>query len=159
MPSLPRQATFPGPEQADLPGFKRWGEAIAAALRHQWTQLTYVVNALSLVDTLANRTSTPGINHILFTASDTKQTFVGIAGAWQNVGPRRGSATITAGNTSVSVTLSPAEPNANYRLSLSTNYDHGRMWWTNKAVGGFDVTVITAAPGGGATVDWLLTRD
>ena len=75
------------------------------------------------------------------------------------VGPRRGSATIAAAGTSVAVTLSPAEADANYRLGLTTNYDNGGIWYTSKAASGFTVNVKTAAPGGGATVDWTLTRD
>lgn len=46
----------------------------------------YVVNALSQVDTLANRDSTPALDHIFFTASDTDQTFVGVSGAWRQIG-------------------------------------------------------------------------
>ncbi|HAM54126.1 MAG TPA: hypothetical protein DCQ64_01395 [Candidatus Rokubacteria bacterium] len=159
MPNLPSQPILPGPDAPEGPSLKRWGEGLVATLRRHWVQLTYVVNALSLVDTLANRTSTPGINHIFFTASDTKQTFVGVGGAWENVGPRRGSATLTAGNSSVAVTLSPAEADTSYRLTLSTNYNAGDLWWTSKATSGFTINTETVAPGGGATVDWLLTRD
>ena len=60
---------------------------------------------------------------------------------------------------SVAVTLSPAEADTSYRLTLSTNYNAGDLWWTSKATSGFTINTETVAPGGGATVDWLLTRD
>ena len=90
--------------------------------------------------------------------SDTKQLFAGVAGAWENPGPRRGTATILAAATSVAVTLSPAENAATYYLELSANFNNGGLWWTLKATGGFTVNCATAAPGGGGTVDYTLWR-
>ena len=52
----------------------------------------YVINALSQVDTLANRDATPALDHTLFTASDTDQTFVGVSGAWKEIGRIGGTA-------------------------------------------------------------------
>lgn len=48
--------------------------------------MTYVLNALSVTDTLANRTATPDLDGIFFVATDTHQQYVGIAGTWAAVG-------------------------------------------------------------------------
>ena len=57
-----------------------------------WSLLVYTVNAACKVDTLANRTSTPVLNEILFVASDTYQEYVGVAGVWSAVGRVGGTA-------------------------------------------------------------------
>jgi hypothetical protein len=44
------------------------------------------VNALSQTGTAAQKPSTPDLNHIFYTESDTKKTFVGVDGAWVQVG-------------------------------------------------------------------------
>ena len=159
MPDLPAQIVLPPMTPDAANATAGWAMGLQQTLTRLWAQLHFVVNGLSKVDTLANRRSTPIFNEAFFTASNTKQTFAGVAGVWENVGPRRGSATILAAATTVAVTLSPAEPDANYRLSLSTNYSHGGLWWTLKATTGWTINAATAAPGGGATVDWTLTRD
>ena len=126
-----------------------------ALLDLQFDEVVYILNALSQADTLANRTALPDIDHILFYASDSKQTFVGTAGAWQNVGPRRGSATISAGSSTVAVTLTPNEPNANYRISLTGSAEIGGLWYTSKAASGFTInmaTVITTVRSGTETI-------
>lgn len=40
------------------------------------------LNALSRVDTIANRPAIPDLDHIFFTASDTSQTYVAVNGVW-----------------------------------------------------------------------------
>lgn len=146
------------PEGHSGPELHKWGDGLVASLRRLLTMMLHTVNALSIVDTLANRTSTPGQNHILFTASNTKETFIGVSGAWQMVGPRRGSVTMTSGATTAAVTLSPATADTSYRLALTPSWNAGSIWYTAKATTGWTVNVTTA-PGSDSTVDWLLTRD
>lgn len=158
IPGLPQHPQIP-PEPTGSEPIVRWGVSFQRAFQRLWTSTVYVINAICKIETLANRPSTPDLDETFFYESDSKALSVGSAGAWVQVGPRRGSATITAGNTSVAVTLTPNEPATTYRILLATNYDNGGIWWTSKAVTGFTVNVKTAAPGGGATVDWLVIRD
>ena len=158
MPSLPQHPQLP-PEPGGTTPIERWAASFQRAFQRMWTSALYVLNALCKIDTLANRPTLPDLNEIFFYETNSKALSIGSAGVWEQVGPRRGSATILAAATSVAVTLTPNEPNTSYRISLSTNYDHGRMWWTSKATTGWTVNVATAAPGGGATVDWLVLRD
>tara|TARA_R110000744_G_scaffold30262_6_gene71668 strand:- start:191 stop:583 length:393 start_codon:yes stop_codon:yes gene_type:complete len=118
-----------------------------------------IMNMLSTVDTLARRPATPDVDHIQFYASDTKQSFIGVAGAWQSLEPRRGTATIANSATSVAVTLGTDEPDANYGVYVSLGYDNGGCWITSEAVGGFTINVKTAAAGGNGGCRWMLVRD
>lgn len=158
MPALPQQSILLSPDGATGPALVQWGAGLVASLRRVLTMVIHTLNALSITDTLANRTATPGQNHILFTASNTKQLFVGVAGAWENAGPRRGQATVAEAATTSAVTLSPAENLTTYILTFLPSYDAGRIWYTSKATSGFTVNVTTAAPAGGGTVDWTLWR-
>lgn len=158
MPNLSQQVILP-PRVPPGPVPHTWVASFYSALVRLWTQLIYVVNALSKVDTLANRPDTPDIDHIFFTASDTGQTFVAIDGEWEPVGPRHGSVAMGAAASTAAVTLSPAEPDTDYRVSLSPSYNAGGLWYTTKATTGFTVNAATAAPGGGGTIDWFLQRD
>lgn len=158
MPNIPLHPILPGLEDPSPQGLLKWSESLLAAIRRLWTTLTYTVNALSLVDTLANRTSTPGQNHIFFTTSNSKETFVGVAGAWQMVGPRRGSVTMTAATTTATVTLSPATADTSYRVALTPSWNAGGLWVTSKGTSSFIANAATA-PGSDGTVDWQLTRD
>jgi len=49
------------------------------------------LNALSRVYTAANKPTTPDLDHILFTASDTDRTYVAVNGAWKEVGRLAGT--------------------------------------------------------------------
>lgn len=158
MPRLPQQPILASPDGTTGPELRAWGDGLVASIRRLWTMLTYTVNALCRVDTLANRTSTPTINEIFFVASDTLQLFVGVAGAWQNAGPRRARTTIAESATSAAVTFSPAENAATYSLTFAPSYNAGAVWYTAKATSGFTINVSTAAPVGGGTVDWTLWR-
>ena len=158
MPSLPQHSTFLSPDGQTVPALYTWGDGLVAALRRTMTMVIHTLNALSITDTLANRTATPLQNHIFFTASDTNQLFCGVAGAWQNAGPRRGTATVAEAATTATVTLSPVENATTYVLGLTSGYDAGRVWWTSKAVGSFVINVSTAGPVGGGSVDWTLWR-
>lgn len=135
-----------------------WLGGLAITLQRAWGLLTATVNGLCKVDTLANRPGTIYQNELFYIASNTKQLFASVAGAWENVGPRRGSATFAATETTNTVTLSPAEANANYRLVLTGTWD-STLRYGSKAAGSFVITAGTAAPGGGGTVDYLLVRD
>lgn len=135
-----------------------WSRLLSGSLSRAWTQMVQVLNALSRTDTLANRPATPDLNHSFFTTSDSKQTFIGVAGVWEAVGPRRGSVTIANPATTGAVTLTPNEPNTNYRLSFLADYNSGATFYTAKAAGGFTVNVTTS-PGASGVVDWLLQRD
>lgn len=159
MPQLPEVARFPAiPKGADPAGIVHWAQALAVTLTQLWRNMVYTYNALFRIDTLANRTTTPDLDESFFAASDTKQLFGGVSGAWENLGPRRARATVVEAATTVAVTLSPAENATTYILSLTPSYDAGRVWYTAKATSGFTINVATAAPVGGGTVDWTLWR-
>jgi len=130
-----------------------------ARLNNALDEIVLIINALSLVDTLASRTPLPHIDHIQYYASDTKQSFIGVAGAWQNMGPRRGSDTIANSATTKAVTLTPNEPDASYGVYVNLGYDNGGVWVTSKATTGFTVNVKTAAAGGNGGFRWILVRD
>ena len=74
---------------------KTWSSGFLQTLGRVWSELVFTVNALSRVDTLANRRTTPQLNESFFVASDTHQQYVGIAGAWAAVG-RVGGTTMGA---------------------------------------------------------------
>lgn len=93
MPSLPQYPDIPQPPRENTL-IARWAVAFTAAYTRLWTMTMYVLNGLSQVDTLANRTSEPDLDHIFFTASNTGQTFVGISGVWTPV-PRDGGLNTT----------------------------------------------------------------
>lgn len=152
MPALPTTPTLPDPER-DHAG---WAALFLRAFQGLWTRLIFTVNALCKVDTLANRTDEPDLDETFFVVSDTKQLFAGVSGAWQNVGPRRGQATITNPDTTATVTLSPAEPDTAYHVELTPNYAT-TVFWSGKATGQFVVNVGTA-PGATGLVDWALWR-
>lgn len=159
MPQVPEILLLPPvPDEAKDIALAKWGGELLRAITRMWVEMTYTYNALCRVDTLANRTSTPDLNESFFIASDTQQVFGGVAGAWNNAGPRRARATVTASGTSVAVTLSPAENAATYSLTFAPSYNAGAVWYTAKATTGFTINVATAAPAGGGTVDWTLWR-
>ena len=158
MPDLPQHIALPRLGAQALEEVERWGNSLIQQWIRVWSLAIQTVNALSRVDTLANRPTTPALDHVFFTTSDSKQTFVGVSGAWENVGPRRGSATITNPATTAAVTLTPNEANANYRLAFLPDYNAGAVWHTAKASTGFTVNVVTT-PGVSGVVDWQLTRD
>ena len=85
MPGLPQAPQLP-PEPSGTTPADRWGVSFQRAFRHLWTAAIYVVNAICKADTLANRPSTPDLDEIFFVASDTDQVFVGVSGAWKEVG-------------------------------------------------------------------------
>lgn len=145
----------PGP---DVTALSEWIVGLGRGLQRAWTTLTATVNGLCKADTLANRAATIYQNELFFIASDTKQLFASVAGAWENVGPRRGSASVGAGLSTATVTLSPAEADANYRVMLTANWGT-TVSYASKLAGSFVINTGTVAPGGGGTVDYLLVRD
>ena len=68
-----------------------WLNSFESAIQRLWTSLVFVVNALSRTDTAANKPTTPELNDILFTETDTNQTYVAVAGAWKSLGGQRDS--------------------------------------------------------------------
>lgn len=157
MPSLPQYPVLP-PEPKDIPA-EKWGTALQRAFQRLWTSAIYVLNALCKADTLANRPTTPDLDETFFYETNSKALSVGSAGAWVQVGPRRGSVTVTAAAFTAAVTLTPNEADTSYRVVLGANYDNGGLWITSRATTGFTVNSKTAAPGGNGTVDYLIMRD
>lgn len=155
MPSLPTLHIH-SPEHHTHTDWKGWGLEVVQVLTNSWSGLIYVVNALCRVDALANRAATPDIDEILFVAQDTRQLYVAVNGLWENVGPRRGQATIANPATTAVVTLSTAEPDVNYHVLLTPSYDT-TVWWSGKQTGQFTVNVATA-PAALGFVDWVLWR-
>jgi len=88
MPKVPSQLDLPNAPEPST-GFGRWATSLLTGLQRQWTNLTYVVNALSQVGTEAERPSAPLQDHIFYTASDTQQTYVAVGGAWASLGEQR----------------------------------------------------------------------
>lgn len=84
MPDLPSNPLLPQHPFGGDPTTKTWAAALLRTLTRLWSDIISVVNALSDVDTLANRRSTPDINEIFFTATDTDQLFIGVSGAWRH---------------------------------------------------------------------------
>ena len=83
--------------------------------------------------------------------------------SWVN---RRGQAAVTGASATVTVTLSPAEPDASYFVQLTPVQTGGaptsgayNVKQVAKSAGSFEIEVTTA-PGGGNTVifDWLVYR-
>ena len=112
MPALAQQPRMPSiPDIEDPKQLAQWVDSFHRTFQRLWTEMMYTLNALCKVDTLANRSSTPALDETFFVSSDTSQLWGGVSGAWVNVGPRRGLASITNAASSVTITLSPAEPN------------------------------------------------
>lgn len=158
MPELPNNPLLPQHPAGGAPETKTWTSSFMHTLGRIWAELIFVVNALCKVDTLANRRSTPEMNEGFFAASDTRQLFVGISGTWENLGPRRGTATVAEAATTVAVSLSPAEPDDSYVVNATPEDNLGSVWITSKATSGFTINVSTAAGAGGDTVGWTLWR-
>ena len=77
MPDLPQTINLPSEARS-------WSNE----LLRSWVLMIQTLNALSRVDTTANRPATPDLDHILFTESDSEQhTFVAVSGAWQGIRP------------------------------------------------------------------------
>lgn len=125
----------------------------------EFDRIIHILNALSRVDTLANRTPTPTLDHIMFHASDTNESFVAINGEWVSIGPRRGTATIADAATTIAVTLGTDEPDTDYAVYVELGYDNGGVWITSKATTGFTINVKNAAAGGNGDLRWSLVRD
>ena len=158
MPDIPRQLSLPRFTGKDVGEVETWGDNLIAAFIRVWTILVQTVNALSQTDTLAVRQSVPDLDHIFFTESDSLVTSVAVAGVWEHVGPRRGNVTINNPATTVAVTLTPNEPDANYRIAPGADYNAGFVWTTVKATTGFTLNVTTS-PGASGVLDFMLMRD
>lgn len=109
MPAVPQHPQLP-PEPTSTDGLVRWAVSFQRAFQRLWTTTVYVLNALSKVDTLANRTATPDIDETFFIASDTYQQYVGIGGTWAAVGRVGGTVMGAIPFTEIS---DPAAPAAN----------------------------------------------
>ena len=158
MPSLPSNPMLPQHPQGGTPETKTWSGNFTHTLGRIWSELVFTVNTLCRVDTLANRRTTPQLNESFFAASNTRQLFVGVAGTWENVGPRRALATIANTATSVTVTLTPAEPDTSYLVVATAEDNLGAIWITSKLAGSFVINSAVAAGVGGDTVGWTLWR-
>ena len=135
MPDVPAIPRLPAPPSRDLDALATWAESLTSSLRQLWTPMVYTLNALCKVETLANRSSTPDLNEILFVASDTTQVFVAIDGAWVLVGGGAAHVNTTQVGTSAVVT---AETLMSYALPANVLSTNGRIimleaWGTTAA--------------------------
>ena len=88
MPEHPQNLVLPQPPlSGDPEDMRRWAESLITILGNAWQGMVYVLNALSTTGLLADLPAEPEINHIFYTATDTGQVFVGVEGAWIEVGP------------------------------------------------------------------------
>lgn len=158
IPNLPRLRPKAHVDDVSLDDVAQWTRQLNTTLARLWTNMVYTYNALFRTDTLANRTTTPDLNESFFGASDTKQLFGGVDGAWENLGPRRGRQAVAEAAATATVTLSPAENATTYSLTFAPSYNAGAVWYTAKATGSFVINVATVGPAGGGTVDWTLWR-
>ena len=160
MPQLPQQPRMPSIPDAtdDLHQLSQWVDSFHRTFQRLWTEMMYTLNALFVIDTLANRSSTPALNESFFVSSDTSQLWGGVAGAWVNVGPRRGLASIGNGASSVTVALSPVEPDASYIVTATATYSTTvYAVEASKATNQFVLSFGTAA-GASDSVNWALWR-
>jgi len=157
MPSLPQQPQLPATATPETPE-GRWITSFVKSFQQLYFQLTYVLNTMCRVDTLANRPATPVLNETFFIPSNTSQLYAAVSDAWVNVGPRRGLTAIGNGASSVTITLSPAEANASYIVTATPTYATTvYAVEANKAAGQFVLTFGTAA-GASDSVNWVLWR-
>ena len=91
MPDMPPTLTLPNASGAQDPFLTNWASQENTALIAYFRAVVQLVNALSKVDTAANRATTPDFDHILFTESDSNQTYVAINGVWTSLGEQRDS--------------------------------------------------------------------
>ena len=159
MPALAQQPRMPSiPDIEDPKQLAQWVDSFHRTFQRLWTEMMYTLNALCKVDTLANRSATPALDETFFVSSDTSQLWGGVSGAWVNVGPRRGLASITNAASSVTVTLSPAEPNASYIVTATPTYSTTvYAAEASKATNQFVLSFGTAA-GASDSVNWVLWR-
>lgn len=108
-------------QTVNLPAFTAgWAGPFLTA----WRLMIQTLNALSRVDTTANKPSTPALDHIFFTESDTHRTFVAVDGAWKHIERLDG----TAGGAFNFVELAgdPAAPAANEALLYTRDNGAGK---------------------------------
>ena len=157
MPSLPQQPQLPATATPETPE-GRWITSFVKSFQQLYFQLTYVLNTMCRVDTLANRPATPTLNETFFIPSNTSQLYAAVSDAWVNVGPRRGLPALGNGASSVTITLSPAEADASYIVTAMPTYaTTAYAVEANKAATQF---VLTLGRGAGASdsVNWVLWR-
>jgi hypothetical protein len=123
MPGLPQHPQLPPPPRRGLTPAETWGANFQEAFSRLWTETLYVINALSRVDTLANRSSTPELDEIFFTASDTGQTFIAVSGAWRELGRLSGT---TGGGVQFTEISDPTAPAANGAILYSRDNGAGK---------------------------------
>jgi hypothetical protein len=112
MPDLPQTISFP-------PETRAWSHRFA----NIWNLMIQTLNALSRVDTAANKPTTPDLDHIFFTASDTDRTYVAVAGVWKEVGRLGGT---EGGATQFIEIADPAAPAANNAVLYAKDNGAGK---------------------------------
>lgn len=75
---------------------------------------------------------------------------MGAAGNMNNV-------TVAASATSLVVTLNPAQPDTNYAINITPNWNAGSVWYTAKTASGFTINWSTA-PVAAQALDWNARR-
>lgn len=97
---------------------------------------------------------TPLNPDVRITVSAWLRWFTSLVRAVNAAAPVNGSATLVSAAT-VLVTLTTAQPDTNYRVTLTPNANE-TVWVTNKTTAGF--TVHSSNATSTASVDWMLTR-
>lgn len=118
------------------------------------------LNALSRVDTAANKTATPDLDHIFFTESDTGLVFVAVAGEWRLINGSTGTArTITSTDTAAAtdyVILADATSGAITVNLLTAVGRNGKVYAVKKIDASANAVTVDTA--GTETIDGAATK-
>ena len=88
MPAFSPQLTLPSPPPSGDPkAMLDWADSLTRTLGNAWREMVYVLNALSQTGLAAEKPTTPALDHIFYTCSDTEEVFVAVNGAWVQVNP------------------------------------------------------------------------
>jgi len=160
VPDIPQHISLPNLNEATLPIIEQWGNSLTQQLIRVWTSVVQTLNALSRVDTAANKLTTPLLDHVFFTESDTGITYIAVAGAWQvvtgNSGTLRTTAITTTTMATDSIILADATSGALTIDLLTAVGRTGRVYGVKKIDA--SANAVTVDPAGGETIDGATTK-
>ena len=162
MPNLPQAVVF-SRLHTDNPILEKWSNGVTQEMKRVLEQAFQTVNALSMVDTIANRTSAPDLNDTIYTAQDTGVVFIGNQGVWETLTGFNGTIkSITNTDSPYTVTYKDSVVLADAtggNITVATpaaSTCTGRVWTVKKTDA--SANTVTIDPNGAETIDGAATR-
>ena len=143
-----------------MPDLAQYIQTESSNIARAWAQMIQTLNALSRIDTISTRPATPTLDHILFTASDTGITYIGIAGAWAVLtgfnGTTRTVTTTATASATDSVILADATGGA-FTVNLPAASNRAGRVYTIKKTDA-SANAVTVDGNAAETIDGALTK-